>query len=251
VRIVFALIATPFRIFLAHQEVCVTTAVSQLATVGVAVFFLTPLVFVSELENFSFFWTAVVLSFLPSLTYPFSNICLFAESKKIDILHVYWIYSWNQLFIILIFGLLLGLSLSSIWILRDYTSGALLGAMMFFVFNLVHTLSFFYLESSEGNFKSTSRLVLRLLPQIIVFQVIQCLIYGFVLMVCALPLLLGWIYAVPTLFFSNFILFKFVRGDLKLWEQDLSRYSSIDVSILERGKIAAEKRAEEEKRSEG
>ena len=81
-RIVLALIATPFRIFLAHQEVCVTTAVSQLATVGVAVFFLTPLVFVSELENFSFCLAAVVLSFVPSLTYPFSNICLFGRKVR-------------------------------------------------------------------------------------------------------------------------------------------------------------------------
>jgi hypothetical protein len=234
VKFIYNLVRYPIRIFLAHQEISITISISQLITGGILVVFFIPWDSLIDNNSVRIFSETIAdfgllcISFF--LTYPFVNVCLKAHHKKLDIIHVYW-FSLRQFVVLLLGSIIFGLIVYNVVPHFGTKNSLILLGILFYSFNLIHTIAFFYLPSDTISDLETTKTILTSIIKIVILQSIQCVIFLVFIILGAIPLFLGWLFVLPLTVYSNFIIFKHVSGKLEYWESEIEKHSSVDLSL--------------------
>ena len=233
-KFIFNLIRYPIRIFFLHQEVSIAVSISQLLTGGILIVFFIPWgslidhdsvqIFAENISDFGL----LCISFF--LTYPFINVCLKAHHKRLDIVHVYW-FSIRQFVVLLLGSIIFGLILYNVIPHFETKNPLILTGTIFYSFNLIHTIAFFYLPSKTISDLEVTKTILTSIFKIVILQSIQCTIFLVFIVLGAIPLFLGWLFVFPLIVYSNFIIFKHVNGELENWELKIERHTSVDLSL--------------------
>lgn len=233
-KFIYNLVRYPIRIFFAHQEVSITLSISQLLTGGILVVFFIPwdsLIDNNSVQIFSEIiadFGLLCISFF--LTYPFVNVCLLAHHKKVDLIHAYW-FSIRQFVVFLLGSIIFGLIVYNIIPHFGTKNPLILSGLLFYFFNLIHTIAFFYLPSNTTSDFETTKKILTSIFKIVILQFIQCAIFLVFIILGAVPIFLGWLFVFPLIVYSNFIIFKHVIGELEYWGLTIEKHSSVDLSL--------------------